>query len=271
MRASLDPRTPVVSPLKFFALVLALSIAFWVLGAVSGLEVLPGLSVSALGAFSPLTAAAILVYRESNDGNFAGVVALLKRSFDFRRINAKAWYVPIVLLMPGLTAVSIGWLHFTGVSLPSPRFSVASGLVMFAAFFIGALGEELGWSGYLTDPLQNRLGALGAGILLGVAWAAWHVIPYMQAHRSVEWMGWYALFTVATRVVMVWLFNNTGKSVFGAALFHAMLNLSWFLFSDEYFDPRIVSPTMVAVAAVVVMVWGPKSLSRNRFAKPREH
>ena len=162
MLATLDLRTPVVSALKFFALVLALSMAFWLLGAVSGLEVLPGLSVSALGAFSPLTAAAILVYRESRVGNFAGVIALLKRSFDFRRISAKIWYVPIILLMPGLAALSIGWLHFTGVPLPTVRFPGVSGLVIFAAFFIGALGEELGWSGYLTDPLQNRLGALGA-------------------------------------------------------------------------------------------------------------
>ena len=255
-----------VSPLKFFALVLALSIAFWLLGAVSGLEVLPGLSVSALGAFSPLTAAAILVYRESRDGNFAGVIALLQRSFDFRRISAKIWYVPIILLVPVLTALSIGWLHFTGVPLPSLRFPVPVGVVLFVAFFIGALGEELGWSGYITDPLQNRWGALGASLLLGGVWAAWHVVPYMQAHRSVVWIGWYALFTVATRVVMVWLFNNTGKSVFGAAVFHAVLNLCWFLFPDEYFDPRIAGLIMAAVAAVVVFVWGPKTLAKNRFA-----
>lgn len=81
-------------PLKSFALVLALSIAFWRLGAVSVLEVLPGLPVSALGAFSPLTTAAILACRESRDGNFAGVIALLKR--------------------------------FTGVPPPTLRFPVAS-------------------------------------------------------------------------------------------------------------------------------------------------
>jgi Type II CAAX prenyl endopeptidase Rce1-like len=129
--------------------------------------------------------------------------------------------------------------------------------LIFVAFFIGALGEELGWSGYITDSLQKRWGALGASVLLGLVWAAWHVVPHMQAHRSVAWMGWYALLTVATRVVMVWIFNNTGKSVFGAAVFHAMLNLSWFLIPDEYFDPRIEGLIITFVAVIVVVVWGP--------------
>lgn len=263
MRASSEPSISVASPLRFFALVLALSTPFWMLGAMTRPQLLPGLSVTALMAFCPLTVAAILVYKNSG---IPGVIALLKRSFDFRRISAKRWYLPIILLMPGLTALSIGWLQFAGMPLPTLRFPVVSGLVIFATFFIGALGEELGWSGYITDPLQNRFGALGASLLLGMVWAAWHIVPHLQAHRSVAWIGWYALFTVATRVVLVWLFNNTGKSVFGAALFHAMLNLSWFLFPDEYFDPRIAGLIMAAVAAVVVFVWGPKTLAKNRFA-----
>ena len=262
MRGGLDPSVSVASPLKFFSLVFALSIPFWVLGNVTGLQILPGLSISALAAFCPLIAAVILVYRDRVDGNFAGVVVLLKRSFDFNRISAKIWYVPIILLMPGLTAISIGWQHFSGVPLPTLRFPVAWGLLIFVAFFIGALGEELGWSGYIIDPLQHRWGALGASILLGLVWAAWHVVPYMQAHRSVAWMGWYALFTVATRVVMVWIFNNTGKSVFGAAVFHAMLNLSWFLIPDEYFDPRIAGLIITFVAVIVAVVRGPRTLAR---------
>ena len=28
---------------------------------------------------------------------------------------------------------------------------------LFLAFFIAALGEELGWSGYITDPMQASL------------------------------------------------------------------------------------------------------------------
>jgi len=54
------------SPLKFFLLVFALSIPFWLIGAVTPLQLLPGLPVSSLMAFCPLIAASILVYREGN-------------------------------------------------------------------------------------------------------------------------------------------------------------------------------------------------------------
>lgn len=69
------------------------------------------------------------------------------------------------------------------------------------------------------------------------------------------------LLTVATRVGMVWIFNNTGKSVFGAAVFHAMLNLSWFLIADEYFDPRIAGLIITFVAVIVGVVRGPRTLA----------
>jgi uncharacterized protein len=243
---------PLASPLKFFSLAFALSIPIWVLSAVTALQIFRGLSIGALAAFSPLIAAVILVYRDRVDGNFSGLVVLLKRSFEFKRISVKIWYVPIILLLPALTAISRGWQYFGGLLLPTLRFAVAWGLLIFAAFLIGALGEELGWSGYITDPLQHRRVALGASILLGVVWAAWHVVPRMQAHRSVAWMGWYALLTVATRVVMAWIFNNTGKSVFGAALFHAMLNLSWFLVPDEYFDPRFAGLISLLVLSLAI-------------------
>ena len=45
------------SLLSFFALVLALSVPFWLLGATTNLQLMPGLSVSALMALCPMAAA----------------------------------------------------------------------------------------------------------------------------------------------------------------------------------------------------------------------
>lgn len=81
------------SPFQFFLLVFVLSIPFWLIGAVTRLQLLPSLPVSSL------MAALILVYRENKT---AGMIALLKRSFDYKRISAKIWYAPIILLMPGV-------------------------------------------------------------------------------------------------------------------------------------------------------------------------
>jgi hypothetical protein len=93
-RASAGSRSSVA----FFGLVFALSVPFWLVGFRTGLRLAEGLPVSVLMAFCPVAAAAILVYRERQG---AGVIELIERSFDFARIRAKGWYVPVVLLMPG--------------------------------------------------------------------------------------------------------------------------------------------------------------------------
>jgi CAAX protease family protein len=253
------------SPLKFFLLVFGLSLPFYLAGALTTLQLLPGLPLSALALFCPVTAALIFVYAENKT---AGVIELLRRSFDYTRIKAKIWYAPIILLLPGVYALSYGLMRVTEVALPPPQFSVLAVLAMLVVFFIAALCEELGWSGYITDPMQDRWGALGAGILLGLVWAAWHVVPLMEVHRSFAWIAWHSLFTVALRVLIVWLYNNAGKSVFAAALVHTMSNLSWQLFPihGSYYDPRVTGLIVALAAAVVTVVWGPRTLARYRNA-----
>lgn len=251
--------------LSFFLLVFVLSIPFWAAGALTNLQLLPALPVSALGFLCPAAAAAILLYRR--DG-FAGVTGLLKRSFDFKRIEAKIWLAPLVLLEPGVKALSYAALRLSGVPVPPPQFSLLAALALLAAFFIAGLGEELGWMGYAIDPLQERLGALRASLLIGVIWAVWHFIPLLEAQRSLEFIAWWSLATVAERVIIVWLYNNTGGSVFVAAVFHAMLNLTWQLFpiNGSYYDPRTSGLIAAGVAVIVVIVWGPRTLTRRKAA-----
>ena len=250
------------SPPKFFALVFALSGPFWLIGAVTDLQLMPGLSVSALAAFCPALAASFLVFRANGS---AGVTELLRRSFDFERIRSKRWYAAIFLLMPGVSVavcLLMRWMH---LPLPAPQFSILAALLMFAAFFVGALGEELGWSGYAVDPLQDRWNALAASLVLGLVGIFWHLVPLLLSHRSPTWIAWWCVYAVAARVLMVWLYNNTGKSVFAVALFHAMLNLSWMLFpvDGSHFDVRLAGLVMAFAAAVVTMAWGPRTLAQG--------
>jgi membrane protease YdiL (CAAX protease family) len=252
------------SPPKFFLLVFALSIPLWLIGAVTPLQLLPGLPVSSLMSFCPLIAASILVYREDKT---AGVTELLKRSFDYRRIRAKVWYVPTVLLMPGIAILVYGLMRLVRLPLPAPQFPGLAALAMFLAFFIAALGEEVGWSGYVIDPMQDRWNALQASILLGLVGAAWHIVPIAQADRSPIWIAWQCLTLVASRVLLVWLYNNTGKSVLAAAVCHAMVNVSWQLFPNygSHYDPRITGLITALAAVVVTIVWGPRTLARNEL------
>ncbi|MGO9451658.1 MAG: CPBP family intramembrane glutamic endopeptidase [Candidatus Binataceae bacterium] len=250
-------------PLKFFLLVFVLSIPFWLAGALTTFQLAPGLPVSALMFFCPAIAASILVYGEDKG---AGVTALLKRSFDFNRIGAKIWYAPIVLLMPAIYFLSYALMRVIGAPVPAAQSTLLTPIVLALMFFVPALGEELGWSGYAIDPMQDRWGALSAGILLGFVWAGWHIVPFMQAHRSPGWIAGQFLFTVAVRVLTVWLYNNTGKSVFAAAVFHDTSNVCWLLFpiQGSYYDPRITGLIAAFAAAIVAIVWGPRTLARYR-------
>ncbi len=117
----------------------ALSVPFWLLGASTERQLLPGLPMSALALFCPVTAAAILVHRQNGT---AGVTRLLKRAFDYQRISTRAWYAPILLLMPGVMVLSYGLMRVMGMPLPPPRVSALSAVVLFLGLIVGAAAEE---------------------------------------------------------------------------------------------------------------------------------
>jgi uncharacterized protein len=261
---ALLPTTRDRSPLKFFLLVFALSIPFWLLGEVRRLEFLPGLPLGALIAVCPGMAALILTHRERG---MPGAKALLKRAFDCKRIKEKIWYAIALFLMPGVMLLSYGLMRMTGKPVPAPQISLWPTLVMCVAFFIGAASEELGWSGYVIDPMQDRWGALRAAVLLGLIWVVYHYVALIQLHRSAEWIAWWSLGTVSLRVIIVWLYNNTGGSVFTASLFHATINVTWQLFPihGSHFDPRVTGLITAFLAAIVTVIWGPKTLARLRI------
>ena len=62
-------------------------------GALAGFNLTPDLPVTVLMVAVLPTAAAILVHREQGS---AGVIDLLKSSFDYKTDQAKIWYAPIV-------------------------------------------------------------------------------------------------------------------------------------------------------------------------------
>jgi membrane protease YdiL (CAAX protease family) len=223
---------------------------------------LPGIPISALGLFCIAGAAFMLVYRESG---LSGVVGLLKRCLDIRGVRNKIWLLPTFLLMPGVMVLSYLVMRFMGVAVPAPQFSLAKGLILFGVLFVAALGEELGWSGYAIDPLQERFGATRGAVLLGLVWATWHVVPLLQVQRSLSFIVWWTLSTVALRVLITWVYNNTGRSGLMAILFHTMANLAWKLFpiDGSYYDPQVTGLITAGVAVLVASLWGPKTLVRG--------
>jgi uncharacterized protein len=260
------------SPLKFFLIVFGLSIPLWAIETMIDVKRLPlDFSITdILAAFTPIIAAVILVYKEEGR---VGVGELFKRILDFKRITKKIWYVPIILLPVLMYLLIYAVIRVSGLSLPSEcHISFISIPFLFMLFFVGAVVEETGYMGYAVDPMQERFGALTAGILIGIPWAVWHYPSIIGQGHKLTWIAWGTIGTVAVRVLIVWIYDNTGKSLFACILFHTMLNVGRPLFpKDEAHNPLADYPdihySMIAITAVIVIfLWGSKTLARYRYA-----
>lgn len=241
--------------LLFFTLVFLLSIPFWGLGFLAEKpDFIPvNLPLSFLMVYNPFLAALILTYRQEGK---AGVRAFVRRAGDIRRIPNKFWLIPALLLVPAIYLLAYGIMRLTGQPLPEPQVNLGTVAVLSLAFFAGALGEEMGWTGYAAGPLQRRWGALGAALILGLVWAAWHFLGDLQAGSALGWIFWQRLYSTALRVIILWVHNNSGRSVFAAILVHASDNLGWALFPiygshyNPFYTALIAVPVAVLAAAL---------------------
>lgn len=245
----------------YFGLVVLLTIPFWVMGAVIDVQILPGIHISALMFVTPGLAAAILVYRSSGS---AGIIALLRRCVDVSRIKPVTWFLPIVLITPAVLVLSYWVMNVLNLPLP-PEPAIAWSMIpaLLVIFFVSGAFEQAGWMGYAFEPMQARYQALPAAFLLGIFWAAWHYIPLVQGGRATDWIVGWSLATVAARVLMVWLFNNAGHSVFATILFQVVLNTGMAIFPNEgsHYDPMVTGPILALVALLVVALYGPRTLA----------
>lgn len=239
------------SPVAFFALVFALTLPFWVLGAVVDWELMPGLPLSSLMVISPALAAFILRWKAVG---LRRAGAFLARAVDVWRLRSLPMIALLLLVNPGVYAASYIIQSAIGVDLPAPDIRFGTTLGLFVIFLIAAMGEELGWTGHALEPLQRRIGMISAGLVIGLVWAAWHFVPLGQAGRSIEWVMWWTLGTVAARMLMVWFYNQTGHSVFALSVYHAISNTCWQTYpvQGSLYDPRFNALLMIALVILVL-------------------
>jgi membrane protease YdiL (CAAX protease family) len=272
MQSSINKR----SPLKYFLLVFGLSAPLWILQTQikkSGLPLdIPITDI--IAAFMPLTVACILVGSEKGG---QAVWDLLKRIFDFRRITCKRWYLVVCLLPLLMFIVIYATLHVAGVPLPDGwQISLLSIPLLLVFFFFGAAGEEVGYMGYAFEPMQKRWGALGAALVIGVPWAVWHYPSILEQGHNFIWILWGTLGTVAIRVLIVWIYNNTNASLFACIMFHAMYNTGRPLFPHSAsLNPLVDYPaihySVLAVTALIVaLLWDSRTMTKFRPGIQRE-
>ncbi|MEN3369254.1 MAG: protease family protein [Verrucomicrobiota bacterium] len=134
------------------------------------------------------------------------------------------------------TADQFGWSNF-----PPPLvlglfivFTATLGLVGKTS---RALGEEIGWRGFLVPELSKVVGFGGVGLISGLMWAVYHFPVVLFADYNKGAPAWYSLtcFTlmvVADSFILAWL-TLRSKSLWPAAIFHGSHNL----FIQSIFTP----------------------------------
>lgn len=161
----------------------------------------------------------------------AGLRELLSRLLTWR-VGAR-WYAVALLTAPLLMMAIL-----LALSLFSPQFvpsmfitddKVALLLSSIAIALAAGFIEELGWTGFAVPALRRRCGVLATGLIVGLLWAAWHVLPGLWASGTVSGRLSLAsylidpfLFLLAFRVLMVWVYDQT-ESLLLAMLMHVGL------------------------------------------------
>ena len=166
--------------------------------------------------------------------------------WPIRKYAAMSWYVPLLYAAVAYGIVwSLGLGAFPnhqfmqslvarmGLS-SSPVVSTVLYVLLTSSFgLIGslsrALGEEIGWRGFLVPELSKTTGFTGTALFSGIVWACWHYPILIWGDYNAGTPGWYGLtcFTVmvaAIAVVFAWLRLKSG-SLWTGAILHASHNL----------------------------------------------
>jgi membrane protease YdiL (CAAX protease family) len=156
------------------------------------------------------------------------------------------YLIPLVYALPvyllvwvtGLGAFNWDALHKIAENLGWQRFPQTVTLILFVILTatVGlipklgrALGEEIGWRGFLVPELAKVLPLPMVGIVSGLMWAVYHYPVLLFADYNAGGPRWYGLtcFTLmvtAGSIVMAWLVLRA-RSLWPAAILHASHNL----------------------------------------------
>lgn len=150
------------------------------------------------------------------------------------RYQIRAYFLPVFY---AFIAYSLIWLFGLGKFnsfFPSNPFRFIVAGTITSAFM--ALGEEIGWRGFLVPQLSKITSYTKLSLISGIIWSVWHypVLLFADYNSGTPW--WYGLtcFTllaVGASFIFAWFRLKSG-SLWTAVLLHASHNL----YIQSYFD-----------------------------------
>jgi CAAX protease family protein len=183
-------------------------------------------------------------------------------NFDFNSTIAMKSLVALVIpifLASIIFIVSrlLGMEHkLTSATMPTITFAIVT-------ILIGALGEEIGWRGFLQPLLEKNSSALFASVIVGLLWGLWHVGHYKN---GALFMIAFLIFTVSASIIIAWIYRDTKFNVIIPILFHTSINLCFFMiFKNSLADFKFMSITAVVwmIPAICIVLLTGKDLIKS--------
>lgn len=225
-----------------------------------------GFILGLLGTLVPSTVAVVLVGKLHGK---AGVRRLFARLL-MGRVGLR-WYVALAVV-PLLGLLALGLSVLMGGTTDGINTTVVAVVVglAFSIFPGSALGEELGWRGFVLPGLQAKHSALGASLLIGPVWGLWHLPLWLTGREShpIYLFPVFVASVICLSVLCTWMYNNTGGSLLLIVLLHGTANLPLTFvltpLGKEMTQPFLIFVAlMVITATAVALISGPAHLSRK--------
>ena len=180
----------------------------------------------------------------------AGVRNLVARMLRWR--TGARWYWALVV-PPVCMLVALGGMRLVGGAVYEPNFFVIGAGFGIVAGWV----EEFGWTGFALDRLLPTGDGLRVALLVGAAWAVWHlpVVDFLGAATPhgrwllPYWMA-FAAVMMAVRVLIAWVYAHT-RSVLLAQMLHASSTGALVVFSPAHVTAAEECLWYVAYAALL--------------------
>ena len=190
-----------------------------------------------------------------------GIRAEVVERLRYRRGSAP-WLALAAITPAVATAFAVAAARFAGdgaAFTPSQAIPFAIGMQIIT----GAVGEELGWRGFLLPRLRKHYGPVTAAWVMGSLWSLWHLpawfVPWLphqrfRLHRR-------SFMTACFGVFMAFVFYRAGESVIATILAHLSLNIMTAMGGVRL--SSFVFWTTLATMFSVVAIWASIAMSRS--------
>ena len=118
---------------------------------------------------------------------------------------------------------------------------------------LGAIGEEIGWRGYLHKKLDPKMRGLVSSMIVGLLWMPIHV-TFLSQPPLIIFL--FLIWVISASILIYALVSDTGFNVVLASIFHIAINIINLLVLDVLYSQTywIVNALVWAAAAAYVVL-----------------